>query len=459
MNMIIKNALKNLIRNKGRTTLVSIIVGMIMIASSCALVIHSSAKQLVKQQMEAIGAQVIIVRNDDKLTTDLAQYKEISAVQMKSFAQSSLIHSSRLYGSAVGKADLETIPGSNIGSGVEGDGSTPTDEQGAFTWNEQESANVMLIGSTDQKINDDFRNGIRKIIKGSMYSQKYEIVIGEALAKKNNLKVKDVIRVALVDYANSKGVPTLELTITGIFEDYKKAGIHDVGSLNRHNEIFMNYDTLLSLSVANATQGGLVVEGSFQLKEPEAVKKLQEEFYQKGMPEYYELSINQHAYDVSVAPLEQIISLTEMMTIILLGIGALLMITLSLLSIRERTYEIGVLRAMGMKKRQIIVMLCVEVCTICVLCAMVALVITQLFAQPIANFMLANVDVAETIQFGAFFIGSGDVEAVSNIPAFLSMDVMMIIMLVAIGLGLLGSIGGVWYITKQEPMRILAERK
>lgn len=468
---MIKNAFKNLGRNKGRTFLVSMVAVIVLIASACSMIVHISAKQLAEVQKEKIGAQVIITRNDEKLSKSTNNgYQDISVKQMKSFTKSSLLKDSSIYASTVGKTDLEMVEGSGLGSAMVPDGSDSSDTEGTIVFSEDdpefesfldsyESANIMLIGTTNQKISDDFASGTRKIKEGSMFKKTGEVLIGEKLAKKNHLKVGDTFKVKMIDFAlDSKEAPYVAFTISGIFEDHKASGDSDMGYLNKDNEVFMSYETFEQWNIADSTTGTITVEGSFNLKNPDDVEKLTKEFYEKGMPEYFDLSVNRNAYDKSVAPIIQVADMTMMFSFIIFGAGALIMVVLSFLSIRERKYEIGVLRAMGAKKSSICVMLCVEMCMICIGCAFFALLIANIGAQSIANMMLSKIDVSESIQFGAFFVGSGNVDAITNISASLSIESFVMIVFVATCLGLIASACGVFYITKNEPMRILAER-
>lgn len=454
--MIIKNAIKNLGRNKGRTLLLIGVTSIIMLASACSMVVHLSAKQLAQKQMQKIGAQVIITRNDEKLENqvDFSNFREISIKQMKSFTTSSLIKDSAIYVSTAGKTTLKTIEGSGIsnGSGMQPDGSqTNSSDTGMFNY---ESPNILLIGSTNPKINEDFAKGLRKIKEGKMYEKVGEIIIGEELAKKNQLKVGDTFPIDLTDLGISKQASSTAFTISGIFEDHKAAGENDVGSLNKNNEIFMNYETFESFNA----NGGVSLEGAFYLKNPDDVKALEKEFHEKGMPEYYELSLNRNAYDKSVAPIKEVANITQVFSIALLVVGALIMVALSLLSIRERKYEIGVLRAMGMTKTKINLMLCIEMCSISLLCALIALAIAKVGAQPIADSILASTKVTESVQFGAFFVGSGVVAPIAKIPAILSIEAIVFIFCIAIALAIFGSACSVFYVTRKEPMKILAER-
>lgn len=459
--MMIKNAIKNLGRNKGRTFLVGIVSAIVMLTSACSMVVHLSAKQLANKQMEQIGAQVIITRNDDKLvdSANIAGYQDISAKQMLSFSKSSLLKSSAIYGSVVGKTSLSTVEGSGIGSGMVPDGSSG-DSSNIINFEDSnfESPNIFLVGSTNPKINDDFASGLRKIKEGSIYQKPGEVLISEELAKKNNLKVGDSFDVKLLDLGSNGQVPELSLKISGIYEDHKPIGDGDAGNLNKSNEVFMNYETFQSLKAVDATTGGISVEGSFQLKNPDDVKSLEQEFHKKGMPDYFELSVNRNAYEKSVAPIIQVADMARLFSIVILVVGALIMVALSLLSIRERKYEIGVLRAMGVKKSKICFMLLVEMGVLCIGCSIIALVVAGAGAQNVADMMLSGIKPAETIQFGALFVGNGGASVVTKIPAMLSVEAIIMILGSATGLALLGSASGIWYITKNEPMKILAER-
>lgn len=453
--MMIKNAIKNLGRNKGRTFLIGIVAAIVILTSACSMVVHISAKQLANKQVQQIGAQVIITRNDEK-SMNVTDYRNISVNQMKSFTSSSLLKSSAVYASLIGKTNLKTVEGNGLGNGLSPDGNG-NENSGLYGLN-YESPNIILIGSTNEKVSDDFNSGVRKIKTGSIYQKPGEVIISEELAKKNNLKIGDKFEVKMIEIGSSEQLPVLSLNITGIFEDHKPMGENDFGYLNKSNEVFMSYETFQLPKVADSTTGSISVEGSFQLKDPDDVKLLEQEFNQKGMPDYFELSVNHNAYQKSVAPIEQVADMANLFSIVILAAGALIMVALSLLSIRERKYEIGVLRAMGVKKSKICLMLCIEMCTLCIGCGIVALFVAKAGAQPVANMMLSGIEPVETIQFGALLVGSGVTSSVTNIPALLSLETIIVILVAAICLGLLGSASGVWYITRNEPMRILAER-
>lgn len=58
-----------------------------------------------------------------------------------------------------------------------------------------------------------------------------------------------------------------------------------------------------------------------------------------------------------VEPVESLKSLSLTFLIIILILGAVIMLLLSVIAVRERKYEIGVLRAMDMKKKKIFIII------------------------------------------------------------------------------------------------------
>jgi len=86
-----------------------------------------------------------------------------------------------------------------------------------------------------------------------------------------------------------------------------------------------------------------------------------------------------------IAPIEKLqdISLTFLLVVLLFG--AAIMILLSVIAIRERKYEIGVLRAMGMKKKKIALCLWIETIIITCICYVIGMIAGTLLAAPVSN--------------------------------------------------------------------------
>jgi putative ABC transport system permease protein len=144
------------------------------------------------------------------------------------------------------------------------------------------------------------------------------------------------------------------------------------------------------------------------------------------------------------------------------------------MAVRERKYEVGVLRAMGMEKSKVAFGMITESVLIAALCLVVGLGVGNAMAQPIADSLLegrvANEMAAiEQNQDGGQFLMTqgqqqiiGDDAAgyvpVSEIQISLGMDVITQIIAITLGLAALSGVIGVAMITQYEPLKILRER-
>jgi putative ABC transport system permease protein len=157
--------------------------------------------------------------------------------------------------------------------------------------------------------------------------------------------------------------------------------------------------------------------------------------------------------------------------IVVLVFGGSIIALLSSIAIRERKYEIGVLRAMGMKIRKVALGLWVEMLIITFVCLAVGLGFGKLAAQPIANTMLAGqieaVEASEEEQSsGAMMMmmppqsssSSADAEPLSNIDISMGLETTLQIMGIALLLATLAGLVSISRITKYEPIKILMER-
>jgi putative ABC transport system permease protein len=149
----------------------------------------------------------------------------------------------------------------------------------------------------------------------------------------------------------------------------------------------------------------------------------------------------------------------------------MVLILLSTLAIRERKYEIGVLRAMGMKKVKVALGLLTELLAITGLCLILGLGIGMAASKPVADSLLANqIELAEENSntnnamqtTGSTGLGaptfSSDTNPLSELQISLNMDAIMKIILISFVLAGISSIAGIMYITKYEPIKILSER-
>lgn len=456
---IVKNAFLNLFRNKGRNLLIGAILLIMMVSSTTSLVIHASASKQIQQLQEQLGAEVTIKRNDEKLESSMAEFQEPTLSQLLEFSKSKRLSSARIQGSVVSRfVNIKAIKeGNDVSSGITNEEGNPYAQTGYVR------ANGTLIATNYEKISDEFKNGTRLIVEGKAPTSAKEILISKELAALNQLKIGDKFEIKPSSMGIQGMVETkpLKFVICGIYEDHTKEDPTQMGiaSYNRRNEAFTHLDESLISSNGNI----FTVEGSFTMKNPDELKALNEELHQTGILEYYELSVDTQAYQQVIAPYQSMKKMTLFFTIGILVAGGIILILLSNLSLRERTYEIGVLRAMGLKKHLIIKQMILETMMISACCLVIGWIIAQPIAKPIAQNMFdTQVEKTQnqvdplTMSIGGNSSGVEIQE--TQLDVSLHPDMMMKLTLIALLLAMISSGTCVYRIVRFEPMRILSER-
>jgi putative ABC transport system permease protein len=329
---------------------------------------------------------------------------------------------------------------------------------------EVENPNFTIIGNSTLESLQEFKDGKRKIIDGKMYKEKNECIVSEELAKLNNIKVGDFIEINRV--GNKDGKP-YKLKVSGIYFD----SIDEYGgmpfkqaSMNKRNEILTDLET--SQSIVGGED--LYLQAKYYLKNPEMIKDFEKEIRDKGLSDNYIVSTDEASYNKIVGPVEGLGSTTSMFILVVLGLGSIILILLNTLSIRERKYEIGVLRAIGMKKGKVALGLITESLMITVICLGIGIGVGSVVSQPVSNSLLqkqiesqkqaqSNQDQGFSVVAGSI-TGATDEDAISEIDVSLNKKALLEVTGVALLIVLVSSGVGVRYITKYEPRKILTER-
>lgn len=461
---IIKNAWANLRRNLSRNILLFLLMFTLISASAISIILHTSAKHMIAQYKEQFGSEVILTRNDDLLPKDPSQFMVPDKQMMDKLAASSLLKDvTKTMSSAVILEDIKTINQGNIpkgNSGIVSDNSgIPSDSDPSYT-----SPNALVFATTNPDISNEFKQGARRIIEGKMYKGKNEGIISKELAEANNLKVQDTITIKLASLGGSSTTPvTQKITITGLYEDHTPAQdpSMQIALTTRANEVFISYASIEDSPVF--ADGYATYDVFFTLQDPKDLPALEKEFRTLGLPEYYEVTINDAMYQSIVGPVEGMASITASFTIGILVVGVLLLLILSMLSIRERIYEVGVLRAIGMKKKHVIRSFLYESLFITALALVCGLGSAALLNKPIANSVLEVQRSTATTQPNPFMetglqISNVEASEIKEVPTTFSTEAILEIIAISILLGLFASTMSIVYITRYEPMKILSER-
>ena len=462
---IFKNALKNVMRNKGRNILLAAIIFAIIATTVVTLMINNTTSGIIDDYKNRFGSQVNISPDIEKFRASagmpsaggMMKLPSVTAQQSIDFADSDYIKEYVMQ-IMIGVAS-ENLKGKDEGSGS---GMTPVNADN----NNSISAQFYL-----KNIFFDFDEGFRGIAEGNgrMTENDNECLVSETFAELNNLSVGDkvILYASLHDDTGEYRRISYNLTLVGIYYDLTEeyAGIQ-VPMVNRRNEVLTTTDTILS--PVREGESGFSVTSTYFLKNPSMLKDFEAEIRAKGLSEYLKVTTDEKGYDSIVAPVEGLKSMSVTFMIIVLVLGAIILILLSTIAIRERKYEIGILRAMGMKKSKVALGLWFEMIAITCICLFIGLAIGTLIAQPVSDILLAGQVEAAKATGGlpggaipsadASSLLAGSLTTLDELNVALSVDTILEIIAISLALASAAGLTAIIKITKYEPIKILMER-
>ena len=463
---IFGNALKNVVRNRSRNILLAAIIFAIIVTTVVTLMINNTTSGIIDDYKTRFGSQVNISPDIEKFRAGAGlpsadgsmKLPSVTAQQSIDFADSDYIKEYVMQ-IMIGVAS-ENLKGKDEGSGGFSPITVDDDD------NKSVSAQFYL-----KNIFFDFDEGFRGIEDGNghMVENDNECLVSEVFAELNNLSAGDKITLyaSLHDDAGEYRRISYELTIVGIYYDLTEeyAGIQ-VPMTNRRNEILATTDTILA--PVSEGESGFSVTATYFLKNPSMLKDFETEIRGKGLSEYLKISTDEKGYDSIVAPVEGLKSMSVTFMIIVLILGAIILILLSTIAIRERKYEIGVLRAMGMKKSRVALGLWFEMIAITCVCLCIGLAVGTLIAQPVSDMLLAGQVEAAKASGGlpggaiasadASSLLAGSMTTLDELNVSLNLNTILEIIAISLALASAAGLAVISKITKYEPIKILMER-
>ncbi|MCL1857763.1 MAG: ABC transporter permease [Oscillospiraceae bacterium] len=504
---ILKNAWKNLGRNKGRNILLGIIILAIIATSAVALIINNTAGGIIDNYKQRFDSEVSITPNFEKIqpvqTSDgrgamlsRMQMPEISPELYIDFSDSDYLSKANYYSSVgVHKNTDITFIGEEKGGGgafmigmrINDDGNTEEDPSLYY---------AKLLGYN--YVPEDFESGMRQIAGGNFPENENECVVSRDFYEINGFQIGDTITLTstLSDRNGDVVMPGEEdtrekisisymLKIVGYYDDLTDEYAGDFMQTaydNRRNEIYTTVNTVIE-PLADGFSG-INVYAKYYLKNPADLEKFAAELYEKGLSDQFDVTTDETGYNTIVKPVEGLKSITLVFLVVVLLLGAIILILLSTIAIRERKYEIGVLRAMGMKKSKVAFGLLSEVIMITILCLVIGMGTGIVTAQKVSDILLENQlkNIEEQSNNGIMTYGPGGnvirgatvrsgmmignpmggsrtpAEALKEMDVSLNIVTVAEIVLVSLLLAIMASIMGITHITRYEPIKILSER-
>jgi len=483
------NALKNLGRNKGRNILLALILLAIIGTTVVTLTITHTADSIINIHQEQFGSRVIIQPDieaffeERQRTGEMAAIPQLTLAEALALAQSEYVQDYRLTVEKFAYSESVTAIGDEEMNEMLGGGGTiimgedgPMDDTSDFLM-----PNMRFVGGMWQ---DEFENGERVLHAGEFPQEEGEVLISLDLAELNNLTVGDTITLQgnIFDETNigqtSIMAQDYSLTITGIYMDFTPEGFSGMGFIppitNRRNEILTTIDTIvnpLEDDLENAI--GMEIAVVYYLHDPSYLTYFEAEAHAMDVNEWLVFSSNEADFYAMVSPIEGLRQIAQTFLLVVLILGSIILILLSSIFIRERKYEIGVLRAMGMKRKKVAMGLWTEMLLLTGICLVFGLGIGSLVAQPVSDTLLAaQVEAADHVpdvndSGSMVMIGSGfhfgdeqttEYDPIDQLDLSLSSSTIFEIIGISLILMTVAAVSSTVRITKYEPIKILMER-
>lgn len=313
----------------------------------------------------------------------------------------------------------------------------------------------------------DFVNGTYKVTEGEMITDfnSYECVISSELATLNEVTVGSKIT-----FKNpNDNEKNYEFTVTGIYTDNSNTDDTKNMYSGSANKIITGsgvIDLLLqddSTLVTNITP-------SFIIENKEAVDLFIEEVRQKGLNEYYTINTNLEELETATKSIKNVKTFATTFLIITLIISGIVLFVINMINIRERKYEIGVFRTIGVSKFKLTVQFVLELLIVSIITLMIGAVCGGYLSKPIGNLLLQNEiedskveerEISDNFGKGQMdmkFNANTKVQEIDTIDAVVDTYVVTELLGIGIVLTLISSLASMISIIKFSPLTILKER-
>lgn len=453
---IVRNALHNVVRNKGRNALMIIIVAIITAAATVALAIVQAAERARTSALDGttISAQISIdrsamigkTRDAQSGDADMQAMRESMASKQLTLADYQKYDKTE-YGVA-SSYYTETASAAAVDDGIE-----PVDSNGTVTSQEDqpamdenqsaerpqaagdEGAGVMpgagggtggmimtmgdfsLVGFSSDEAIANAPNGSFTMDSGQVFGYSADddgdVIISKTLAEANDLSVGDTFKVADI----TDDTTTYTFTIVGIYSNTAENTMPVGGPMastanDPANAIYTSVSTLDALGLTSGKTIE-VTDARGNTRETQAAQlsytyvfdgKAQYDRFVKdirtaGLDDAYTVSsADVQQYEASLVPLNNLAKFAKTLLVVVLCVGAVVLVVLTVFNIRERKYEIGVLTAIGVKKAKVATQFAIELLAVTAIGLALGVGAGAAASVPVSNSLLSSQVEAQAAQ-------------------------------------------------------------
>ncbi|CAB1249900.1 FtsX-like permease family [Ruminococcaceae bacterium BL-4] len=438
---IVRNALRNIARSKGRNILVGIIVFVIAISSCVALSIRQAASKVESQSLDnlKITGQISVNReslfqntqnaassgntSSKDIRSKLSSLQGPTLDELKTYASAPSVSSFYYTISSTVNANnnsFEPVDTSSSKNSSNSSASASTEDRQNAREGKEMSGNIpegmgtqgnfSLTAYSSESAMTNFQENNSSITDGSMIdltAADNTCLISNELASLNNLSVGNTITIT---NPNNDG-ETYTLTITGIYNNSNTESTNTMmqfsTSSDPANLIIISTGTMNNIvaqstsaaktstdqntGVTSTTALRTKTSGTYVFNDVSAYESFQNEVKDMGLSDDYSVSSTDlNNYEQSLVPLKNLSKFAGIFLLIVLLVGGVVLIVLNIFNIHERKYEVGVLTAIGMKKSKVALQFITELFTVTFVSIIIGTAVGAAVSLPVTNSLLAS---------------------------------------------------------------------
>ncbi|OAZ65887.1 putative ABC transporter permease YclI [Bacillus siamensis] len=413
MNFI-KRAFWSMKAKKGKTFMQLVVFSVICIFVLSGLTIQSAAKKSSELARQQLGGSVTLQADRQKQMTQQQKDGEKRTFESTPISVSdakkltSLQHVKNYNFLTTASANAESF------DAIKSSGDSADNSSGGRRFQgggrQMISADISVEGVLSTVLLDDFTGGSSKITDGSAITKADAdakvAVINETLADQNKLKVGGSITVSS---ATDDSVKT-KLKIVGIYKTTSSGDdqAEHFSFLNPDNKIYTPYTAAAALK--GSDNKSKISSAVYYMDDAKYIDSFVAAAKKTSIDDKtYTLTTNDQVYQQMVGPIENVASFSKNVVYLVSIAGAVILGLIVMMSIRERKYEMGVLMAIGEKRRKLIGQFLTEILIVAVIAIGIASVTGSLVANQLGNQLLSQqVSSADNSQQQTSGWGSGE---------------------------------------------------
>ncbi len=390
----IKHAFLSLIRKPTKAIMIFAILFVVYGLVFTGIIIQNSVISSKEYVRKELGAVVEMKGNymkamEDQLSQEDYSKLNLSASLAREIAKDPLVKN--LYITEIANAGNDDLKSAVNMGGDEGSGlsvaiASPVSGEGTT---------FMVIGSNGDTP-QEFDDGTYVITQGRLRNKEDEgkdtLLLSEEFAGKNNISVGDVI-----DLTSDTDQQTYPFEVIGIFKGSSSFMV---------DQMYTSFESAKKLNKTLADDSN-AASVSFRLKDPMDIDTFINQ-HKKQMPnEYITLYASDNEYKSLTRPLDLISTIISLMLVVVFAAGAIIMLAIITIFVRDRKFEIGLLLSSGEGKLKIVSQFLMELLLVSVIAFTIAAAASRFSADYAASWIVKNQLVEENTQESSGIIAIG----------------------------------------------------